>query len=158
MKEWEKLFDEKFPHTYSENYFDAPEDVGEIKSFIQSLLDEQEEGRKPTKEIREFWSDIIYKDGKIDEEQVMKELADFSYILDQLPKVYVHITGGLLSKAMYKAEDVISCADDHSNKVMDEFIDEAKAIQRKEFVESLKEYKAGCMPLDSLINKYKETE
>lgn len=55
----------------------------------------------------EFWKDIIYKNGKIDEEQVMKELSDFSYVMNEVPKVYEEITGGILSKIMYPAEVVL---------------------------------------------------
>lgn len=61
----------------------------------------------------EFWKEIIYKDGKIDEEQVLKELADFGFVMTELSKVYCHITGGLLSKPMYYAEGVISKADEY---------------------------------------------
>jgi len=57
--------------------------------------------------IKQFWKDIIYKDGKLDEEQVMKELADFYFIMQEVPKVYCEITGGLLSKLKYPAEVVI---------------------------------------------------
>ena len=49
------------------------------------------------KESDEFWKEIIYKDGKIDEEQVLKELADHYFMLEEIPKVYCHATGGLLS-------------------------------------------------------------
>ena len=64
----------------------------------------------------EFWKDIIMKDGVIDIEQLKKELSDFSMILDEVPKVYDHITGGLLSKPTYPADVVITQADDHSNE------------------------------------------
>ena len=57
--------------------------------------------------IKQFWKDIIYKDGKLDEEQVMKELADFYFIMQEVPKVYCEITGGLLSELKYPAEVVI---------------------------------------------------
>ena len=46
---------------------------------------------------KEFWKDIIYKDGKIDEEQVMKELHDYSFLMEQASLVYEQISG--LSKA-----------------------------------------------------------
>ena len=61
-----------------------------------------------TKEIINFWKEIIYKNGKIDEKQVMKELSDFSYVMEQVPKVYSQITNGLLSKIMYPADVVLT--------------------------------------------------
>ena len=56
---------------------------------------------------KEDWKEIIYKNGKIDEKQVMKELEDYSFILEQVPIVYHEITGGLLSKPKYPASVVL---------------------------------------------------
>jgi len=65
------------------------------------------------KEAKDFWKGIIYKDGKLDEEQVLKELTDYYFVMQQVPKVYCHITSGKLSKLMYNAETIISIADDY---------------------------------------------
>ncbi len=48
-------------------------------------------------------------------DQLKKELADFSFILHEVPLVYEHITGGLLSKCNYIASTVKQVADDHFN-------------------------------------------
>ena len=60
------------------------------------------------KEIIQFWKPLIYTNGKIDEKKVMNELADFYFIMKEVPKVYLEITGGLLSKLKYPAETVLS--------------------------------------------------
>ena len=57
---------------------------------------------------KEQWKEIIYKNGKIDEEQVMKELEDYDFILREVPKVYCEITGGLLSQINYSAKFVLA--------------------------------------------------
>ena len=57
---------------------------------------------------KQFWKDIIYKDGKIDEEQVMKELEDYSFLMEQAGIVYCEVTGGLLSKVSYNAKTIIA--------------------------------------------------
>lgn len=59
-------------------------------------------------DIKQFWKDIIYKDGKINEEQVMKELEDYSFLMEQASIVYCSITNGLLSKTNYNAETIIA--------------------------------------------------
>ena len=60
------------------------------------------------------WKDIlVLPDGSIDVEQLKKELHDFSRMMDTIPLVYEHITGGKLSKCLYDAQTVISCADEH---------------------------------------------
>ena len=63
---------------------------------------------------KEDWKKIIYKNGKIDEEQVMKELEDYGFLLEEVPKVYCEITGGLLSKLNYKSEVVLAEFNDHN--------------------------------------------
>lgn len=56
----------------------------------------------------EFWSGIIMnKDGTVNLDAVKNELADFKFIMDQIPEVYSAVTGGMLSKPMYKANVVI---------------------------------------------------
>jgi hypothetical protein len=75
------------------------------------------------KEWESFWKrDVCNHDGTINIEQVKKELYDFSFIMEQVPKVYCHITGGMLSKIMYRADTVIRAADDHFNKELEESI------------------------------------
>ena len=79
-----------------------------------------------------FWKDIIYKDGKIDEEQVMAELTDFYFLMHQVPLVYEHITGGAMSMIMYYADEVIRVADDYTTAVENENIEEAVEIAVKD--------------------------
>jgi hypothetical protein len=68
------------------------------------------------KECLEFWQDIIYKDGKLDEEAVLKELYDYMIALQEVPKVYCAITGGKLSKVNYFADVVIGEYEDDLRK------------------------------------------
>ncbi len=57
---------------------------------------------------QDFWKEIICdNNGNIDIEQVKKELCDYYKILQEVPKVYCEITGGLLSKPLYDAETVL---------------------------------------------------
>lgn len=67
-----------------------------------------------TKKIqsKEFWKDIVYKNGKLDEKQVLKELEDFYFIMQEVPQIYSVITGGLLSKLMYKADTILGFLED----------------------------------------------
>ena len=60
------------------------------------------------KESYEFWKDIVYKDGKLNEEQVLKELSDYYFVLQEVPKVYCEITDGRLGKLNYFADGVIA--------------------------------------------------
>jgi len=58
---------------------------------------------------KKFWAPILTKeDGSIDIEQLKKELFDFSTVINEVPKVYSHITNNMLSYPTYAAETVIS--------------------------------------------------
>lgn len=86
------------------------------------VIHEDSERSTPVEETWEsFWKPIVSnEDGTINIEQVKKELADFSFVMEQVPKVYCHITGDRMSKVMYRAEDVIRVADDYFNEQLKE--------------------------------------
>jgi len=68
-----------------------------------------------------FWEPIVIKpDGSIDIEQVKKELHDFYVAMQEVPKVYCHITGNRLSKILYDADVVIAAADAHYEHLYEE--------------------------------------
>lgn len=46
----------------------------------------------------DFWKDIIEKDGVVNMDQVKRELSDYHHILDQVPEIYMEVTGGMISK------------------------------------------------------------
>lgn len=73
-------------------------------------------------ESDKFWKGIIYKDGKIDEKQVLLELADHYFMLEQIPIVYCHATGGLLSEQMYFAHAVNEVITDYIDRSIEEEI------------------------------------
>lgn len=79
----------------------------------------------PEKNYNEFWKKILeLPDGSIDKEQLKKELADFSWVLKQVPKVYDEVTGGLLSYATYPAETVLQAYKAHLEDMEDMEIDD----------------------------------
>ena len=88
--------------------------------------------------IKEDW-DWLYKNGKLDEEAVLKEISDYDFILEEVPKVYEEITGGLLSKLMYPARVVLS---EFNERFWDKkiIIDDIKEMmQSSKTLEDLKE-------------------
>ena len=57
----------------------------------------------------EFWKTIICnEDGTINIDHLKLELHDYSLMLGEVPKVYIEVTGGMLSKQTYYADTVIS--------------------------------------------------
>ena len=80
----------------------------------------------------DFWREIVYKDGKLDEEAVLNELADYRFLMAQVSDVYCHITGGRMSKPMHYAKDVIAQHDEIAAKERDEAFNEGKETGREE--------------------------
>ena len=58
---------------------------------------------------QEFWQEIVCnEDGSINMDQLKEELCAFHFMISEVPKVYIEVTGGLLSKPNYYAESVLS--------------------------------------------------
>lgn len=73
----------------------------------------------------EFWKDIVTNpDGSLNVDQVKKELHDYSKMLDEVPKVYCHVTGGLISKPNTAAEFVIMEADAVLDRMIQEGVED----------------------------------
>jgi hypothetical protein len=55
-----------------------------------------------------FWKEIIIdEDGNINMDQLKLELLDFYNMINEVPKVYSAVTGGILSKPTWDAEYVL---------------------------------------------------
>ena len=74
----------------------------------------------------DFWKPLVTKEGYgVSLDLIKRELFDFYKMLDNVPKVYNAVTGGLLSKPNYDAGTVISAYEDHLNEQIDECVKEA---------------------------------
>ncbi len=68
----------------------------------------------------EFWKDIIENpDGTINKEQLMKELSDYSSLLDSVPKVYLAVTEGKIGNPLTHADVVIGLYNDSLSGYVD---------------------------------------
>lgn len=78
-----------------------------------------------------FWESLVMKNGVLDLEQLKKELADWYYVMEQVPQVYATVTGGLLSKVTYEADSVIRAFEDYLTREIDDAVDERIATLRE---------------------------
>ena len=91
---------------------------------------------------KEFWKGIVYKDGKLNEEQVFRELSDYSFLMEQASKVYCAVAN--LSKTNYYAGTIISELEERwLDKAITQddikmFIEESKTLE--DLIDSLKDY------------------
>ncbi|QJI52394.1 hypothetical protein [Psychrobacillus phage Perkons] len=60
------------------------------------------------------WKGIVEnEDGTLNKDQVMRELADYQFIMDQLIDVYEEVTVGRISKLMTYGSEVVRIHDEH---------------------------------------------
>lgn len=80
----------------------------------------------------EFWRDLVETDGQLDRDKVARELHDYSHLIKEVPKAYVHVTGGTMSYPNYYASDVCAVADEHYQRVAEQDAAEETAALREE--------------------------
>jgi hypothetical protein len=82
-------------------------------------------------EVEKIWQDfwlllVTDPDGCLNIRKLKEELADYHFVMQQVRKVYDHITGGKLSKPTYFAEVVIEEADAHYEEMYTEEVKDFK--------------------------------
>ena len=80
----------------------------------------------------DFWKPILFSDGMdgmIDVDQLKKELYDFWVLMDNVSKVYCHVTGNQISKPLTDVDVVISVVDEYYNEICLEHIEDMKEIE-----------------------------
>ena len=97
-----------------------------------------------SKDNKDFWKDIIYKkSGELNERQILKELSDFRFLMEEVPLVYMEIAG--LSKLMYPARVILA---EHEQRFFDKGITQSdvsdiledKILTAEEKLEEIKSY------------------
>lgn len=82
---------------------------------------DRDEGDNPVERCWEtFWKEIIEKNGKVDLEQIKKELHDYHGIMENAAIVYDRVTGGRISKPNTHASEVIGEAESEFQRQWDE--------------------------------------
>lgn len=96
--------------------------------MVSCTMDESDKGiiMKNYEEVyEEFWKDIIEdEDGNIDKDALMRELSDYAFLLDEVPKVYMEVTGGKISYPNTYAYEVINEANNHYQEIYNELSEE----------------------------------
>lgn len=62
----------------------------------------------PEQEYDDFWKDLVEVDGVVNMDLVKNELSDYSFLMKEVPKVYMEVTNNTLSKPNYFAHEVIN--------------------------------------------------
>lgn len=96
----------------------------ELKDKITALEDKLQLRMASDKESDEYWDEIFSaEDYPFNKENAYKELKDYYFVLEQIPKIYMEITGGTLSKTTYFASSVIQAYNDALERYYDKIDD-----------------------------------
>lgn len=82
-----------------------------IKIFIDAL--DYREDPEMEEIWTKNWKHILIKEGVLDLQQLKKELADFTNILNEVRTVYSHVTGNTLSGCLHKSKNVIKQTEEY---------------------------------------------
>jgi len=80
----------------------------------------------------EFWKDLVYKDGKLDEESVLKELSDYQWMIHEMSILTEHLSIGKLSYPNYPARTIIGEHDAHCHDNCTDKDDHTEALAQQE--------------------------
>ena len=113
----------------------------ELKEKVEQLENKLQLRTASDKESDEYWDEIFSeKDYPFNKENAYKELSDYYFVLNQLPSIYMEITGGRLSKTTYFASSVIEAYNDSIQEYWDKIDDFETAInQYKTALEEIRE-------------------
>ena len=104
-----------------------PDDLPFPIAGTNSGLGYSEEQEDYETTFEEFWKEIVESpDGSLNIDQVKRELHDFWVMMGEVPKVYCHVSGGLISKANTCSEAVIEEADAVLDRMIQERLEEEK--------------------------------
>lgn len=114
-------------------------------------MSDKEKDKECLEVYNKFWKPIVERKGKINKKQLMRELWDWHYQMEQIPIIECEITGGALSKIGYSAEQVLglyredleenylhksTTIDDVTNTLKDKTLtDKEKLIEIQEYFE-----------------------
>jgi hypothetical protein len=103
-----------------------------------------------------FWKKIIEADGEPSMDQIKRELHDFHTMMEEVPKVYDHVTQSRLSKPLTSADAVIGVHDEIVSEILNrccancKFFKHEKGKQRDNLDWETRECENNiwCMPMD----------
>lgn len=90
-----------FPISYNEYIKDNDETTEKYIEDIKDLIEKEEkkEEQDYIQEYNDFWKDIVEnEDGTLNKDQVMRELSDYSMVMDNCARAYCLMTHSRISK------------------------------------------------------------
>lgn len=90
-----------------------------------------------------YWKELLQTNGKWSENKIRNEMHDLVFVMEQVGKVYMAITGGKLSKPMYYASTIIQEHEEACNQAVNDYrdmlLDDCKDMTKEEIIEYVKD-------------------
>lgn len=94
---------------------------------ISNHATEAERAAEVEREWQEFWKDIVIRpDGSVDLEQMKKELADFSMVMEHCRQAYGWMTNDRVTKVNTEFETVKAIAEEIRSEEIEEALKEER--------------------------------
>jgi hypothetical protein len=107
-------------------------DIDECERYYESLSGSD---RDPELVWKYFWAEVCSdENGEVDFEQIKKELCDYSVLLDNVPKIFSHVTGNTVSKPFTDPSAVMMMHDEALQQTVDYAIEDEKEVINYEYI------------------------
>ena len=126
----------------------------ELKEKNEQLENKLQLRMASDKESDAYWDSIFDEDYPFNKENAYKELCDYYFVLNQLPEIYLYITGGRLSKTTYFASSVKEAFDDAIQHYYDKIDDLEYSIEQ--YKQALEEIRVISDNYNLTVNKRRE--
>ena len=156
----------KQQYQYLQKIDELEQENERLKKQVEEFENKLQLRMASDKESDKFWDEIFSEeDYPFNKENAYKELKDYYFVLEQLPKIYMEITGGTLSKTTYFASSVIEAYNDSLDRYYERIDDlEYNNNKYKSTLEEIREtserYRncdgTSCDGMDNILNRINE--
>lgn len=101
-----------------------------LKLQIQEMLKDLEVRKTCNEESDYYWDTYVFNEEyPFNKENAYKELSDYYFMLEQLPKIYMELSGGICSYPNYPASSIIQAHNDYVERLTSEYTDRINQLE-----------------------------
>lgn len=101
-----------------------------LKVQIEQLSKDLEIRKTCNEESDYYWDTYVFNEEyPFNKENAYKELSDYYFMLEQLPKIYMELSGGMCSYPNYPASSIIQAHNDYVERLTSEYTDRINQLE-----------------------------
>lgn len=106
------------------------EENAKLSTKIQEMLKDLEIRKACNEQSDAYWDNYVFSEEyPFNKENAYKELSDYYFILEQLPKIYMELSGGMCSYPNYPASSIIQAHNDYVERLTSEHTDRINKLE-----------------------------